>query len=38
MAFAFSAKAFGDDDLFEQIHTFVREFERQSGRDYSIDK
>ena len=34
-AFAFAAKAFGDDMLFDEIHGFMREFERASGRDYS---
>lgn len=35
IAFSFAAKAFGDEALFETIHTFVKDFERLSGKDYS---
>ena len=31
--FAFAAKAFGDDDLFNQIHAFTNDFERISGKN-----
>ncbi|MEF8767715.1 hypothetical protein [Candidatus Accumulibacter contiguus] len=35
VAFALTAKAFGDDALFAQIQQFSREFERQRGKDYA---
>lgn len=35
IAFALTAKAFGDDLLFSQIQQFSREFERQCGKDYA---
>ncbi len=31
IAFAFCTKAFGDDQLFEKIQAFTRDFEKQSG-------
>ena len=33
-AFAFAARAFGDDELFNEIHAFTIEFERVSGKNY----
>lgn len=35
IAFALTAKAFGDDSLFAQIQQFSREFEREYGKDYA---
>jgi len=37
-AFAFAAKAFGDEKLFEKVHEFMREFEHLSGRNYAPSK
>lgn len=34
IAFAFVAKAFGDDSLFQTIHQFLRDFELLSGKNY----
>lgn len=34
ITFAFVAKAFKDDELFQKIHNFTTEFEKQSGKDY----
>lgn len=33
-AFAFAARAFGDTELFNEIHAFVNEFELVSGKNY----
>ncbi|WP_295008278.1 hypothetical protein [uncultured Dechloromonas sp.] len=33
--FELAAKAFGDQDLFDQIHAFTVEFEEAAGKDYS---
>jgi hypothetical protein len=38
LAFAATAKAFGDDDLFENIRGFAREFAGQSGKNYESDE
>lgn len=38
IAFAFVAKAFGDEALFAKIHGFRQEFERLSGKDYGPSK
>jgi hypothetical protein len=35
---AFVAKAFGDENLFADIHKFTREFERLSGKNYEPNK
>lgn len=34
ISFAFAAKAFGDEELFQEIHQFTRSFEQLSGKDY----
>lgn len=34
IAFSFSAKAFGDESLFEKIRNFTREFDQISGKNY----
>lgn len=34
IAFSFVAKAFGEETLFAKIHSFTREFERLSGKNY----
>jgi hypothetical protein len=33
-AFAFAARAFGDNELFNEIYAFVKEFEQVSGENY----
>jgi hypothetical protein len=35
LCFACSAKAFGDGNLFDQIHQFSKDFAKQSGMDFS---
>lgn len=34
ISFAFVAKAFGDEELFQEIYRFSREFEQLSGKEY----
>jgi len=36
LAFVFSAAAFGDKELFDQLNDFSHEFARQSGEDYLL--
>lgn len=36
LAFAFAAKAFGEDKLFEDISFFAAEFAKSSGHDYGL--
>ena len=36
LAFGFAAKAFGDQPLFDQISTFLIEFERDNGKTYTL--
>ena len=38
LAFVFSAKAFGDKELFDQLNEFSHEFARQSGEDYLLPR
>jgi hypothetical protein len=38
IAFGFVAKAFGDHALFESIHSFLDEFEKESGKNYVPSK
>lgn len=38
LAFAFSAKAFGDEDLFNSISDFAREFAHVTGKDYQSNE
>jgi hypothetical protein len=33
--FGFAAKAFGDQELFDQIHSFTVKFEEAAGKNYS---
>jgi hypothetical protein len=36
MAFAFVAKAFGDEELFDSIRKFKEDFEKHSGKNYAV--
>ena len=36
LSFAFSAKTFGDEELYQQLNEFAHEFARQSGEDFSL--
>ena len=38
LSFGLAAKAFGDQDLFDQIHAFTLKFERAANRSYSPKK
>ena len=38
LAFGFSARAFGDEELFETMRNFADEFARLSGKDYQSDE
>lgn len=38
ISFAFAAKAFGDDALFESIRTYADDFAQQVGKDYKGEK
>lgn len=38
LAFGIAAKAFGDEDLFNQVHEFVIEFERDANKNYTPKK
>jgi hypothetical protein len=38
LSFAFSAKAFGDEELFAQLNELSHEFARKSGEDYLLSR
>jgi hypothetical protein len=38
LAFSFSAKAFGLDELFKSISTFADTFAQKAGRDYGVGR
>ena len=38
LAFGFTAKAFGDEELFGSIRAFSSEFARATGRDYQSNE